>query len=64
MLEKLNFLSIKINKKLDIYELELFLELLKNHLSWEQILEILSLSNNENSILNRIDKNAYKLNQY
>lgn len=64
MLEKLNFRSIKINKKLDIYELELFLELLKNHLNWEQIIEILSLSNNESLILNRIDKNAYKLNQY
>lgn len=64
MLEKLNFHSIKINKKLDIYELELFLELLKNHLGWEHILETLNLSNNDDSILNRIDKNAYKVNQY
>jgi len=64
MLEKLNFRSIKIKKKLDIYELELFLELLKNHLNWEQIIEILNLPNNENSILNRIDKNAYKINQF
>jgi len=64
MLEKLNLRFIKINKKLDIYELELFLELIKNHLNWEHILEILSLPRNENLILDRIDKNAYKINQY
>jgi len=64
MLEKLNLRFIKINKKLDIYELELFLELIKNHLNWEHVLEILGLPSNENLILDRIDKNASKINQY
>lgn len=63
MLEKLNFRFIKVNKKLDIYELELFLELLKNHLSWEQILDILNIPNNEVLILKRIDNDAYIINQ-
>ncbi len=64
MLEKLNLRFIKINKKLDIYELELFLELIKNHLNWEHVLEILGLPSNENLILDRIDKNASKINQH
>jgi len=63
MLEKLNIRSLLNKKYLDIYELELFLELIENHINWDQILEIMNLPNNEEYLLNKIDKSANRINK-
>lgn len=62
MLEKLSILSIKTNQKLNVFELELFIELLNNQIHWDQILEIMRLQNDDKFILRRIDKNAICIN--
>lgn len=63
MLEKLSILSIKINQKLNGFELELLIELLNNQTHWDQMLEIMRLKNDDKYILNKIDKNAIYINE-
>jgi len=62
MFEKLSIRFLQRNKYLDIYELELFLELIENHINWDQILEIMNLPKNDENLLNKIDKSANRIN--
>lgn len=62
MLEKLSIRFLRRNKYLDIYELELFLELIENHINWDQILEIMNLPKNDEYLLNKINKDANRIN--
>lgn len=63
MLEKLNIHFTKDRKKLDVYELEIFIELINNHINWDTILEIMEFKNNDQLILNKIDKSASYINE-
>jgi len=63
MLEKLNIHFYKDNKKFNEFELEIFIELINNHINWINILEIMELKNDDHLILNKIDKSAYYINE-
>jgi hypothetical protein len=58
MTEKLDIHFIKDKRRFNIFELEIFIELINNHINWDYILEIMELQNNDRLILNKIDKYA------
>lgn len=62
MLEKLSIHFIKNRKKLNEFELEIFIELINNHINWIHILEIMNLTNDDQLIFNKIDKSASYIN--
>jgi len=61
MLEKLNLNSLNSKKLLSTFELELFVELIGNYIQWEFILDILKIENDEDLIIQRIDKKSKNL---
>jgi len=62
MLEKLNLNFMNINRRLNTFELELFIELINNHIQWDIILDIMKLKNDEQEIIKRIDPKYIDLN--
>ena len=50
-------------QELNTFELELFIELLGNHINWDQVLEIMKLENDDELILNKIDVKTKLINQ-
>ena len=58
MLEKLNLNSLNSKKIFSTFELELFVELIGNYIQWEYILDILRIENDEDLIIQKIDKKS------
>jgi len=61
MLEKLNLNFLNSDKKFNVYDIELFIELINNYIQWDIILKIMNIKN-ENQIIERIDKRYSILN--
>lgn len=64
MLEKLNLNFMNSDKKLSIFDLELFIELINNYIQWDIILDIMNLKNNEEQLIRKIDSKYSDLNNY